>query len=190
MRRLWIIVAVVFGVCAVLVAGVRQVRLAQPLSPTYLGAGSCEQPCWQGLVLGRDPVDHFLFRASQTPYSPHASDYGDGVTTMLELSTFGALSLGDTLREFGRPERVGCLGADHSSMFPGVTRVMAVSVYFAGGLIVVDAVRPDTVPRLSPDMRVRAVRFYAPGEPTYPVGGSVAWHGFATTHTYYLDCHG
>ena len=183
-------IMIVFALCAGLVAGIRAIGQAIPPTPTYLQTGPCEQPCWQGLRPGRDTVDHFLYQVKQsTPYNGRTTDYGDGVAQMFELSTFGAITLADVIREFGTPERVGCLGPDHSSLYPGQQIVMAVQLYYAKGLVVVDAVRPDVYPRLTPDMRVRAVVYYAPGEPAYPIGATTRWHGFASTRTYYLNCH-
>lgn len=183
-------IMIVFVLVAGLVAGVRAIGQAIPSTPTYLQTGPCDQPCWQGLRPGRDYVDHFLYQVKKSsPYSGRTTDYGDGVAQMFELTTYGAITLADVIREFGTPERVGCLGPDHSSLYPGRRMVMAVQLYYAKGLVVVDAVRPDDYARLSPDMRVRAVLYYAPGEPTYPIGASTVWHGFASTRTYYLNCH-
>jgi hypothetical protein len=188
-RLLGFIVLLVM-ISVALVAGARQIGRSDPLPPTYLESGACEQPCWHGLRPGIDYIDHFLNTAEQaSPYSARTSDYGDGITKMFELSTYGAFTLGDTLRQFGAPDRVGCFGADHSSLFPGQPMVMAVQVYFAGGLVVADVVSPEMFPQLSPTMRVRAVRYYAPGEPTYPIGETTAWHGFASTRRHYLNCH-
>jgi len=185
---IWI--GVLFMVVAGAVAGVRAVGQTAPLTPTYLQTGACEQPCWQGLRPGMDYIDHVMDQASRgSPYSARTTDYGDGIAQSFELSTYGVLTLADVIHEFGPPERVSCLGTDHSSLFPGEPWVMSAQLYFAGGLVVVDVVRPDTYTRLTPDMRVRAVQYFAPGDPVYPIGQTTAWYGFASTHRRYRDCH-
>ncbi|MBI5958595.1 MAG: hypothetical protein HY866_07670 [Chloroflexi bacterium] len=188
--RLIFAILILTLISAGLVGGARLVGRSDPLPPTYLESGACDQPCWQGLQPGSDYIDHFWYAVNQfSPYSGHTSDYGDGIATMFELSTFGAITLGDVIREFGSPDRVGCFGADHSSLFPGQPMVMAVQVYFANGLVVADVVREEMFPQLVPEMRVRTVRYYAPGEPAYPIGETTAWHGFASTRRHYLNCH-
>jgi hypothetical protein len=183
-------IAVLFVLCLGVVAGARAAGRVIPAPPTYLDSGPCEQPCWHGLQPGRDYMDHFFYQVqAATPYTSHISDSGDGIVTVFELSTYGAITLGDVLREFGPPERVGCLGPDYTALYPGHKLVMAVRVYFAGGLVVVDAVRPDESPHLTPDMRVRSIRYYAPGEPAYPIGMTTPWHGFTSTRALYLTCH-
>jgi hypothetical protein len=179
-----------FVLAAGVVAGVRAVGQTAPLTPTYLQTGACEQPCWQGMRPGLDYIDHVMDQVGRgSPYSARTTDYGDGIAQSFELSTYGALTLADVIHEFGTPERVGCLGTDHSSLYPGQQWVMSAQLYFARGLVVVDVVRPDSYPRLTPDMRVRAVQYFAPGDPLYPIGQTTGWHGFASTHVHYLDCH-
>jgi hypothetical protein len=161
-----------------------------PPPPTYLETGECEQPCWHGLRPGVDTINQFLFRVREaSPYSGYTRDEGDGVARMFELSTFGALTLADVIREFGPPERVGCLGLDHTTLYPARSLVMSADVYYGNGFVEVRLMRPDEVLRLSPDMQVRAIRYYAPGEePVYPIGESTGWRGFASTRVY-LACH-
>ncbi|HVO70046.1 MAG TPA: hypothetical protein VMT24_08375 [Aggregatilineaceae bacterium] len=181
---------VLFAVCLGAVTGARAAGRLIPETATYLDSGPCEQPCWHGLRPGRDYVDHFLYQVrAASPYTSHTSDAGDGIVTMFELSTYGAITVADVLREFGSPERVGCLGLEHTTLYPGHTLAMAVQLYFAQGLVVVDALRPDESPRLTPDMRVRSIRYYAPGEPAYPIGMTTPWHGFTSTRAFYLSCH-
>ena len=172
-----------------MVAAARAVGQASPPTPTYLETGDCEQPCWHGLRPGMDRAERFLaFVREHSPYSGHATSYDDrSPATQFELSTFGAITLADVLRVFGVPDRVGCLGPDHSSLFPGQSMVITARLYFADGLVMVDVARPDEVPRLTPGMRVRVVRYYALGEPAYPIGETTGWHGFASTGVY-LDC--
>jgi hypothetical protein len=189
MRRSVILIGMVFALCLGGVVGARAAGRTAPHTPTYLDRGPCEQPCWHGLQPGTDYVDHFFYQVqAATPYTSHTSDSGDGIVTMFELSTYGAITLGDVLREFGPPDRVGCLGLDRTTLFPGAFAT-AVRVYFAGGLVVVDAVHRGESLRVTPDMRVRSIRYYAPGEPAYPIGMTTPWHGFTSTSTFYLSCH-
>lgn len=186
----WVIVTLIVSViCSGLVGAARAVGQTHTPTPAFLETGACEQPCWHGLRPGVDYIDHFLRAVSDTsPYSGHTTDYGDGIARMFELSTFGAITLGDLIRAFGSPEHVGCFGADHSSLFAGQPIVMATRVYFADGLIEADVVRPEMRPQLTPDMRVRSIRYYAPGEPSYTIGEFAPWRGFASTRRHYLDC--
>ncbi len=179
----------VLAVCAGLIAAARAIGHAGPDAPTYLEPGpSCAQPCWQGIVPGVSTHEHFLRRVQDaSPYTGFASDYGDGIAARIELHIAGALRLADVVRVFGPPERVGCLGADAGALSPGQSVVTATRLYFAGGLIEVDAAWPDALLRVDPSMRVRAVRYYAPGEPVYPVGRTVPWQGFTSTRAY-LPC--
>jgi hypothetical protein len=188
LRWLGTIGAFVVG-CAALIAGARGAGQSVALPPTYLEAGACAQPCWQGIKPGISRIEEFMERARTAgPYSGRTTDYGDGIAAMFELSTYGALTLGDVLRELGSPERVGCLGLDHSTLVPAQSLVMSVNLYFAEGLIVVNAVRSDLLPQLSPGMQVRTIRYYAPGEPVYGIGETTGWHGFATSRRYRV-CH-
>lgn len=180
---------VLLAASAGLVAAARAAGQASPPTPTYLEPGDCDQPCWHGLRPGADRAERFLtFVREYSPYSGHATSYDDrSPATQFELSTFGAITLADVLRVLGVPDRVGCLGPDHSSLFPGQSMVTTARLYFADGLVMVDVARPDQEPRLTPGMRVREVRYYAPGEPAYPIGETTGWHGFASTEVY-LDC--
>ncbi len=182
--------AALLALCTGLVVGARALGQGTVPTPTYLEPGTCNQPCWHGLIPGVDRAERFLQRVSaDSPYAGHATSYDErSPATQFELSTYGAITLADVLRLFGLPERVGCLGLDHSALFPGHGLVTTAQLYFADGLVMVEAVRPDDVARLSPGMRVRVVRYFAPGEPTYPIGETTGWHGFASTGTY-LDCH-
>lgn len=183
--RMAAVMGVLFAVCAGLAFGVHALGQEVAPSPTYLDTGFCDLPCWQGLRPGVDNINQFLWYAREhTPYSMHTSDLGDGVATMVELSTFGAITLADVLREFGPPERVDCLDLTHTTLYPGQSLVATARVYFAEGLIVVDAVRPDREMRLSPDMQVRTIRYYAPGEPLYAIGATTVWRGFAGENRY------
>lgn len=155
-------------------------------TPTYLEPGpDCAQPCWQGLQPGVHNVNQFFFYAREfSPYSIRTEDIGDGVATLVEVATFGALTLGDTVRTLGPPQRVGCLETDHTALFAGQNRATAVDLYWGDGLVVVRALSPGPAARLAPDMLVRSVRYYAPGEPLYEIGTTTGWHGFTTVPPY------
>jgi hypothetical protein len=189
-RRIGLVLVILFGLWAGLIVWLRAIGQVLPPSPTYLESGFCDQPCWQGLRPGVDNINQFLFRVRETtPYTGHTTDTGDGVARMFQLSTFGALTLADVIHEFGLPERVGCLGLDHTTLYPGQPLATSAYLYFGHGFIEVNAVRGDRVLRLSPDMQVRWVRYYAPGdEPVYPIGETTGWHGFASAG-HYLECH-
>lgn len=181
----WRLVASLFVVCTLLVIGARGVGRSSTPPPTFLETGACDQPCWQGLKPGVDTVDHFLYMAqSSGPYAGRTTDAGDSIVTMFELSVYGLLTLADIVRDFGPPERVSCLGLDHSTLFPGAQIVTSAEVYYGDGLVVVSLVWPDQTPRLSPDMRVRAIRYYAPGERAYEIGTTTGWHGMGSSAVY------
>jgi hypothetical protein len=189
MMRLLALIVVILAVCVGLVTVARAAGRTAPISPTYLEPGPCEQPCWQGVEPGvhtREEITERIRTAS--PYSGRTTDRGDGVVTMFELYTYGALTLADIVRTLGPPDRVGCLGLEHTALYPDRTVAVAVRVYYAEGLIMVDAVRPDLRPHLTPDMQIRSIRYYAPGEPTYPIGETTGWFGFGS-HVRYLVCH-
>ena len=176
------IVAVIFVVgFAGLVAGARAIGQTATPTPTYLDTGHCDLPCWQGLQPGLDAMDHFFRMARErTPYSIRTTALGEQqVAVMVELSTFGAITLADVIREYGPPDRVGCLDWTHTTLFPNAGLTTTARLYYTDGLVVVDAVRPDDALIVSPDMPVRTIRFYAPGEPLYPIGTSAPWQGFA-----------
>ena len=188
--RLFVLIASIFTLCAALIAAARVAGhwIAPP--PTFLDSGACSLPCWQGLRPDAASADDFVQRLAQTPYTGRAVQRADGIAESFELVPFGAIRLADVLRVYGVPERVGCLGVNHSSLFPGQRFVITTTVYFARGLVAVEVQRGDENVRLSPDMRVRSVQFVAPGEPLYPIGLSTGWRGFTTTGTgRYLTCH-
>jgi hypothetical protein len=187
--RMLAVMAVLFALCSGLVATWRLAGRTAVATPTYLDSGVCDLPCWMSLQPGRDNVNQFMWHARErSPYTVRTSDYGDGVAVMVELSTWGAISLADVVREFGPPEQVSCLDTAHSSLYPGKPMVTAAWLYFAGGLVVANAVRPDQTLHLAPDMAVRSIRYYAPGEPLYEIGSTTGWRGFAGTARY-PACH-
>lgn len=174
-----------FIVCIALAAGARWLGRSGTPTPTFLETGACEQPCWQGLKPGVDTVDHFLYRVrSSSPFTGRTQDRGDAVVEMFELSVYGALTLADIVRAFGPPDRVSCLGLSHSALNSGQPVVTSAEVYYADGLVVVSLVRPDQDPRLSPDMRVRTIRYYAPGDPAYEIGTTTGWRGMGSSAVY------
>ena len=175
-----------------LAAGIGTARLAGHVTgrvPPLLAPGHCEQPCWHGLRPGEVTRDTFAAAIERAaPLSGRATGSDREVITRFEIITYGAIRLGDALRTLGRPERVGCIGYHHSTLFAGQPIVLAADLYFAGGLVAVNVVRPDDVPRLSPDMLVRRVTYYAPGEPAYAVGSTMPWRGFAAAGAGYRWC--
>jgi len=189
--RWWIGVSLLFFLCTVLAAGARLVGQSMSAKPTYLDPGDCEQPCWLGVKPGISTREDFAITArTASPYTGYVTDYGDGIAARFEISTYGMLTLGDVVREFGPPDQVSCLGYLYRMGQNGQRigfRTNA-QLYFADGLIAVDAVRDDVLLRLSPDMQVRTIRYYAPGEPVYELGSTIPWHGFASTIKY-RACH-
>ena len=169
-----------------LIAASRALGQTETPPPTYLEPGdTCTQPCWLGLQPGQITLDAFLQASREaSPYAGHASDYGNGIATSFELSTDGAITLGSAFGVLGTPDRISCFYLDRANQAPSGGLVLAVQVYFAGGWIVVDAVRSDQTPVLDPDMRVRRVTYYQPGEPVYPIGETTPWHGFAAAPRY------
>ncbi|MBN1679797.1 MAG: hypothetical protein JW966_05865 [Anaerolineae bacterium] len=188
--RVLVLITIVCAMSAGLVAGARAIGQTTTPPPTFLETGGCEQPCWQGIKPGKARREQFFYALDDySPYGGHVSDQGDEIITMMELSIYGALTVADVMREFGPPERVGCIGLDRTTLYPGGDWVTSVQLYFAGGLIAVNALRPGDVLRLTPDMRVRSIRYYAPGDPAYPIGQTTGWFGFASSPAPYLACH-
>jgi hypothetical protein len=185
MLRFVVFSLLVFAAALGLVAGARAAGQQQTPSPAYLDTGDCEQPCWFNVRPGISRVSQFLTELrTRAPYTGHATDQGDEVITMFEISTFGAITLADVLREFGPPERVGCLGLGHTTLYANHSMVTTTEVYYAGGLVQVNLVHPDQRLHLSPDMQVRTIRYYAPGDPAYPIGTTRSWQGFASAGVY------
>jgi hypothetical protein len=189
--RLLILTAIVFAVISGLAVVVRELGHQTLPTPTYLDSVYCaEQPCWQGLQPGVSTHEQVVAQIRDyTPYTGRAVDYGDDIVMMIELDTAGLITLGDVIRVYGLPEQVGCLGLDATTMFSGRQLAMAAQLYFMDGLIEVDVVRNDDIPRLTPDMKIRRVRYYAAGERAYEIGQTTSWHGFTTTRVY-KDCRG
>jgi hypothetical protein len=190
MLRFWMLIGLLFAVCVILVNGARMISRLWPPPSVYLDAGSCEQPCWQGIQPGVITTAAFDSPATtavvlQTPYRINrAASYGGDRIMNFELSTRGQITLGEVIRVWGAPERIGYLGLDYSRM--GTSREPAVSAqfYFFDGLVVVQAFGSGERPRLSPDMAVYAITYYAPGEPTYPIGKTARWHSLASISRY------
>lgn len=187
--RLWMKLGL--GVSGLLLLWVSAIGTARalggllPVSPTYLGSGDCPLPCWQGLMPGEDNINQFMHTVeNNSPFRGRTRDRGDNVAIMFELYPFGAISLGDLVRELGPPQRVGCLGLGHSALYPGQRGVMEATVYYADGLVVVNAVLAGDARRLSPQMAVRSVQYHAPGEPLYAIGSTRDWQGFAAAPHY------
>ncbi len=135
---------------------------------------------------GRVTRDAFLQQIQFTPYLGYATDYGDDIAMMFELTATESLRLADVIRVYGPPDHVGCFANDltlHARQHP---LTVVVSLYFAHGLIEVTATRSDTHPYLSPDMDIRSIRYYAPGEPAYPIGSTTKWRGFAAAPSYLM----
>ena len=186
-RHLLRLVALLLLTCTVTISTVRGIvqAVVKP-TPTHLETGDCEQPCWKNLRPGIINSTQFFFKArSYSPYSGRVNDRGDDVVRMFEVYTYGAVSLGDLVREFGAPERVSCLDRTHTTLYSGQQQpALAANVYFAGGLVVANITRGDERTILTPDMSVRSVQYYAPGEPTYPIGETTPWYGFASERRY------
>lgn len=185
MWRLWLLVGGLLVIWMILIAGARALARQTPLPPTYLDTGSCDQPCWGGFQpggftvagvnsLGRDdgPGPYYMTRIG---------NYGGRTVMNFEISTAGRLSLADVVNEFGAPERIECPGVGLS---PGSPPIITTRLYFFDGLVVAYALGPDDLPRVSPDMHVHSVTYYAPGEPAYRIGNSVPWLGFAAAQRY------
>ncbi len=190
MMRLFVLVAGIFILCTALIAAARSSGSLIPPPPTFLDSGACALPCWESLLPGAASAEAFAQRLAQTPFTGHTTQRADGVAAAFELVPFGAIALADVLRIYGPPERVGCFGVTHSSLFPGQRFVITATVYFADGLVAVEVQRGDENAALSPSMRVRSVQFVAPGEPLYPIGMSTAWRGFTSAGAgRYLMCH-
>lgn len=186
MTRFVIGLILLFGLLTALTAGARALALRTATTPAYLTTGeTCAQPCWQGIQPGVSTRDAFMRRVQEINlFGGRSSDYGTEIISMFELSTYGVITLADVLLELGPPERVGCLALDHSAMTPGVRAVTAVSLYYAGGVVEVNAVRGDTKSILTPDMQIRTIRYFAPGEPAYEIGMTTEWQGFTGTSHY------
>jgi hypothetical protein len=188
--RVWIFFGALFAACAGLIGAARAVSRLSPPAPVYLDTGPCDQPCWQGVQPGvttlaelNSPATAAVIR--RTPYLiSRAATYGGETVLSFELNTRGTLTLGDMIRVWGPPEQVAYLGLDYSRMGTLTKPVLSVQLYFFGGLVVVQAFSRGEARRLSPDMRVYAITYYAPGEPAFPIGKTTGWHGLASVSRY------
>jgi hypothetical protein len=188
--RVWIFFGALFAACASLIGGARAVSRLAPPSAVYLDTGPCDQPCWQGIQPGvttlaelNSPATAAMIR--RTPYRiSHAATYGGDRVMSFELNTQGKIALGDLMRVWGPPERVAYLGLDYSRMGTLNKPALSARLYFFEGLVVVQAFSLDTARRLSPDMGVYAITYYAPGEPAFPIGKTTGWHGLASVSRY------
>jgi hypothetical protein len=190
MQRIGTFVGLLLTACVLLINGARAVGRVSPPPPLYLDTGPCDQPCWQGIQPGittvaalENPATTDIIR--HTPYRINrAADYGGSRIMNFDLSTSGKLTLGDVMRTWGPPERIGYLGLDYSRT--GNTNEPAVSAefYYFDGLVVVQAFGSGAAPRLSPEMRIDTITYYAPGEPAYPLGKTTTWHGLASVSRY------
>jgi hypothetical protein len=189
-QRIGTLIGLLMAASALLINGARAVGQNLPSSPLYLDTGPCDQPCWQGIQPGitttaalNSPATTAIVR--QTPYRINrAADYGGTRIMNFELSTLGKLTLGDVMRAWGPPERIGYLGLDYSRMGTAKEPVISAQFYFFDGLVVVQAFGSGAAPRLSPAMRVDSITYYAPGEPAYPLGKTATWHGLASVSRY------
>jgi hypothetical protein len=189
-QRIGTFIGLLLAAFVLLINGARAVSRMSPPPPLYLDTGPCDQPCWRGIEPGitttaalNSPATTAIVR--QTPYRINrAADYGGTRIMNFELSTLGKLTLGDVIRAWGPPERIGYLGLDYSRMGTANEPVITAEFYYFDGLVVVQAYGSGTAPRLSPAMHVDIITYYAPGEPAYPLGKTTTWHGLASVSRY------
>jgi hypothetical protein len=190
MRRIGTFIGLLVVMFVLLINGARAVRRMLPPAPLYLDTGPCNQPCWQGIQPGittvaelENPATTAIVR--RTPYRINrAADYGGPRIMNFDLSTSGRLTLGDVMRAWGPPERIGYLGLDYSRTVTGNKPAVSAEFYYFDGLVVVHAFGTGAEARLSPAMRVDTITYYAPGEPVYPLGKTTTWHGLASVSRY------
>ncbi|NDJ74841.1 MAG: hypothetical protein GYB65_01165 [Chloroflexi bacterium] len=182
--RLLVAGGVVFGVVMALIAGARAWGRSETPPPLFLETGNCAQPCWQGLQPGVST--HVEFEQVSVQFDMFKVEtHGRGDTVRaFDLNVMGDIKLGDVLLAFGTPDHVGCLGWTHTTRYPGKNLAVQAHIYFADGLIRVEAIRVDEVMLLHPDMQVRQISYFAPAEePAYPIGATV-WQGVAPSEAY------
>lgn len=185
-----IMFGLVFVTCASLLTGARVVSRLAPARPVYLETGSCSQPCWQGIRPGETTLDELNSPATiavirRTPYLiSRAVTYGGDRVMNFELSTRGKITLGDLMCAWGPPDQVAYLGLDYSRRGASKTPVLSSQLYFFGGLVVVQVFSTEDARRLSPDMHIETITYYAPGEPVFPIGKTTGWHGLASVSRY------
>jgi hypothetical protein len=175
--RAFVLILTVFALCTGLIAGVRAIGQRHTPTPVDLATGDCAQPCWHGIRPGASGEDAFYRALAASNLYTGDARSRDGVVRSFDLYALGPVQLADALHVFGQPARVSCLGWTHSTRYPGRQVVLQAHVYFAAGLVRVEVIRPDVTLRLTPDMQVRQISYFAPGEPVYPVGSPV-WRGF------------
>ncbi len=129
---------------------------------TYLAPGNCSQPCWHGIRPGTPiigPIETQWTRTAQ--YSARFILGADNSTIReIQLITHGNLHLGDVVQAWGAPSHVQLHYVAATSQNKLV--LVGALLYFGDGLIEVDAIREDNVWRLSPNMIVRQIRYFAP----------------------------
>jgi hypothetical protein len=113
-----------------------------------------------------------------SPYSATVAGLGDYLE-LFTLHTFGSgLTAGEVVRAFGPPDEVSCVNDIAAGTLPGgkTQAAKGANLYFADRQVEVTLVLSDTAGRLTPDMQVYAVCYYA--RPL--VAQTVPWRGFAS----------
>jgi hypothetical protein len=189
------VIAVALGMSVLvsfLAAGARAVSRLTSTPSVLLEAGDCQQPCWQGVQPGassRYTVERQTYKWFDNPAAFFSSPYmasvgGQGdYLEMFALHTFGSgLTAGEVLRVFGQPDEIGCIHNVPSGKLLGSMGQSAkgANLYFADRQVEVSVVLPDTGRRLTPDVQVYAVCYYA--RPL--VARTVPWRGFASLSAY------
>lgn len=187
--RFWIGVVVLWVMLAVLTSATRLVSHSLPNPGLLLTTSDCPQPCWQGIRPGFSTRAEFVARQQENLYRYQTSatyqSYPDDPTEIVRditLTMRGDVSVGDVLVAFGSPSHVRMnwvAGMPIDGRQGGRQTYVGATFYFADGLVMVEVVRLDCRWRLSPDMLVRRVRYYAPS----PAGGVIPigtplWRGF------------
>lgn len=188
MLRLGIVIGILLVGCAALIAGVRLLAQSIPPPPAHIETGSCSQPCWLGFKPGNFTVDQLKsLGRDDGPYEiSHVTTHGGETVMDFEVQTAGRIALADVLREFGLPERVGCLELDYPRLPSGSAPVLTAQLFYFDGLVAVYAIGDSGDLRLNPGMNVINITYYRPGEPAYPVGANTGWYGLASMHRYCL----
>lgn len=162
--------------------GMRQIGTSQNYAETYLDPEGCSLPCWRGIQPGSDNTLEFKQEIKQTNRYEGSLRYSaDEVTiSVIRLDTWGDITVGDVFLAFGEPSHV-LLRNTASTGFSGVQRQQFVGawLYYGDGLVRVEAIREDNIWRLSPDMTVLRIQYFAPSSEggIIPIGAP-EWHGF------------
>lgn len=170
------------GLYLISILGVQALGAQQHYADTFLDPNDCPLPCWRGIQPGTEYDKEFWLELERLNRYGGFLTYGadDVKISVIRLDMRGDIKVGDIFLAFGEPSHV-LLRYTAGTGYGGVQRRQLVGawLYYGNGLVRVEAIREDNVWRLSPDMTVQRIQYFAPNPEgaIIPIGTST-WHGF------------